>query len=113
MSLLQKRQPPVDNVLLAGLPAKDYQRLLPQLEPFPLEFKAVLYELGTLVEYVYFPSTGVVSSIVVMRDSQAIEVATIGQEGMVGLPLFLGGETAAARTLVQVQGHALRLKKEV
>jgi CRP-like cAMP-binding protein len=113
MSLLQKRQPAVDNLLLAGLPAEDYQRLLPQLEPVPLEFKDVLYQPGEPMTQVYFPSTGVVSWIVAMRDDQAIEVATIGQEGMVGLPVFLGGEAAWSRTLVQVQGQAVRLKKAV
>jgi len=98
---------PHGNRLLARLPPDDYKRLLPRLQLVPLELKQILYEARSPMDYAYFPSRGVVSALAVMNDGRAIEVATVGNEGMVGLPLLVGAKTAANRAMVQVPGEAL------
>lgn len=112
---MPKTKPPVaphGNRLLARLPPEDYRRLLPRLHVVPLALKHVLYEARAPIDYAYFPNRGVVSALTVMEDGRAIEVATIGDEGMVGLPLLVGAKTAANRMIVQVAGEALRLSAE-
>jgi CRP-like cAMP-binding protein len=104
---------PHGNRLLGRLPADDYKRLLPRLQLIPLEFKQILYEARAPFDYAYFPSRGVISSLAVMEDGKAIEVATVGDEGMVGLPLVVGAKTAANRVMVQVPGEALRMPEGV
>src|SRR5437763_2358636 len=113
---MPKAKPPVGpngNRLLALLPPDDYKRLLPRLEHFPLGPKHVLYEARSPIYYAYFPSRGVVSALNVMEDGRAIEVATVGNEGMVGLPLLVGAKTATNRVMVQVPGEALRMGAEL
>jgi CRP-like cAMP-binding protein len=103
----------------AGEPApgpvapEEYQRLLPGLQLVPLALKHVLCEARSFIEYAYFPNRGVVSALTVMEDGRAIEVATIGDEGMVGLPLLVGAKTTANRVIVQVPGEALRMAEDV
>lgn len=112
---MPKSKPPAaphGNRLLARLPPAEYQRLLLRLQPVALELKHVLYEARAPIDYAYFPSRGVVSAMTVMEDGRAIEVATIGDEGMVGLPLLVGAETTGNRMMVQVSGEALRLSAE-
>ena len=101
------------NRLLDRLPPEDYQRLLPHLKLVPLEFKHVLYEAQSSIDYAYFPNRGVVSALTVMKDGRAIEVATVGDEGMVGLPLLIGVKKTANRLIVQVPGAALRMAEDV
>ena len=101
------------NRLLARLPPDEYQRLLPRLQLVPLELKHVLYEARSSIDYAYFPNRGVVSALTVMEDGRAIEVATIGDEGMVGLPLLVGAKITANRVIVQVPGDALRMAEDV
>jgi CRP-like cAMP-binding protein len=111
-----KTNPPAGangNRLLDRLPPEEYQRLLPHLKLVPLEFKQVLYEAQSPINYAYFPNRGVVSALTVMKDGRAIEVATIGDEGMVGLPLLIGAKTTTNRLIVQVPGAALRMAEEV
>jgi CRP-like cAMP-binding protein len=112
---MPKTKPPAPhgNRLLARLPPDDYKRLLSRLQAVPLEFKQILYEARSPFEYAYFPNRGVVSSLAVMEDGKAIEVATVGNEGMVGLPLLVGAKTAANRVMVQVPGEALRMEEAV
>src|SRR5437763_11586977 len=108
---MPKTKPPAaphGNRLLARLPAGDYQRLLPHLQPVPLGSKQVLYEARAPIAHAYFPARGVASALAVMEDGRAIEVATVGNEGMVGLPLLVGAKTASNRVIVQVPGEALR-----
>ncbi len=100
---------PPGNRLLTRLPADEYQRLLPRLQLVPLALKHVLYEARSSIDYAYFPNRGVVSALTVMEDGRAIEVATIGDEGMVGLPLLVGAKITANRVIVQVPGDALRM----
>jgi CRP-like cAMP-binding protein len=80
------------NHLLARLPTKDYDRLLPNLRLIPLEAKSIFNEPHSPITYVYFPLRGVISSVTVMEDGSSIEVATIGNEGMVGISAMLGDE---------------------
>src|SRR5690349_13889347 len=106
---MPKTKPPAapqGNRLLARLPPDDYKRLLPRLHVVPLELKHVLYEARSSIRHAYFPNRGVVSALNVMEDGRAIEVATVGNEGMVGLPLLVGAKTGANRVIVQVPGEA-------
>jgi CRP-like cAMP-binding protein len=100
---------PPGNRLLARLPPQEYQRLLPLLRLFPLEFNYVLNEPRSAIDYIYFPSRGVVSAVTLMEDGTVIEVATVGNEGMVGLSAFLGDEESPNRQIVQVPGESLRM----
>jgi len=108
---MPKTKPPAaphGNRLLARLAPDEYQRLLPHLKLVPLEIKHVVYEARSSIDYAYFPIRGVVAALTVMEDGRAIEVATIGDEGMVGLPLLVGA-TTGNRVIVQVPGEALRM----
>lgn len=106
--------PPPGNRLLAQLPKEELRRLLPSLHAVPLEFKQVLYQPRSPIDYAYFPIEGVISLLTVMEDGASIELATIGNEGMVGLPICFGvNSQPTARAVVQVEGHALRLRAGV
>src|ERR1700677_1325406 len=113
MSKTKPPSGPLGNRLLARLSSAEYQRLLPHLQLVPLALKQVLYEARSPIDYAYFPNQGVVSALTVMEDGRAIEVATVGDEGMVGLPLLVGAKTTANRVIVQVPGEALRMADDV
>jgi CRP-like cAMP-binding protein len=98
------------NHLLARLPKKDYERILPNLRLIPLETKAIFNEPHSPITNIYFPLRGVVSSVTVMEDGSSIEVATIGNEGMVGISAIFGNEDSQNRTIVQVPGEAMRMR---
>src|ERR1039457_4033344 len=87
------------NRLLAALPAEDYERLLPHLELVPLPLAWAVYESGDAQGYVFFPTTGIVSFLNVMEDGSSAEIAVVGNEGMVGLALFMGGDSTPSRAL--------------
>jgi len=113
---MAKTQPPFTaprNRLLAQLPKAEFQRLLPNLLPVNLEFKRVLYEPRAPLDYAYFPERGVVSQLTVMEDGAGIEVATIGKEGMVGLPILFGMAEISSRLVVQVPASAFRMSAHV
>jgi CRP-like cAMP-binding protein len=99
--------------ILANLPQDDYERLLPNLEPVNLPLGEVLYESSTRMDHVYFPITCVISLLHTMEDGSIAEIGVVGNDGMVGVALFLGGITRPNRALVQVAGHALRLSAQV
>jgi CRP-like cAMP-binding protein len=101
---------PSSNKLLAALPAETYERLRPHLEPVQLELGASVYEAGSRQGYVYFPIDSVVSLLYVMRDGASTEIAGVGNEGVIGIALFMGGETTPSRAVVQCAGRAYRLK---
>jgi CRP-like cAMP-binding protein len=101
---------PVENSLLAAIPRKEYQRLLPMLEPVPLPFGEVLYEPGDVIRHVYFPGIALVSLLTLVDDHLALEVGLVGREGMVGVPLALGFRVSTIRALVQGAGLAMRMK---
>ena len=100
---------PRSNHLLAALPADELDRLRPLLTPVDLDFKHLLYEANAPIDQVYFPTSGVLSQVAVLDGEAAIEINTIGREGMAGIPAFLGAATSASRVFCQIPGHGLRL----
>jgi CRP-like cAMP-binding protein len=100
---------PDQNRLLAVLPTAKRGRLYSHLEPISMTLGEVLYESGSRQDYVYFPTTSIVSLLYVMQDGLSAEIAVVGKEGMVGVSLFMGGETTPSRAIVQSAGAALRL----
>ena len=101
---------PKSNRLLAALPEEDYQALLPFLEPVPLPLGMALYESGGAQGYVYFPTSSIVSLLCVLEDGSSAEIAVTGCEGLVGIALFMGGETTPSRAVVQSAGHGYRIR---
>jgi CRP-like cAMP-binding protein len=101
------------NQLLARLPPSEYQRLSSELKAVHLPVKQILYRAYAPIDYAYFPIDGIVSAMTIMDDGGAIEVATIGSEGLVGLSAFFGGETSPQELMVQVEGDALRISADV
>jgi CRP-like cAMP-binding protein len=110
---MSARQWPWQNRLLAALPEPDYERLLPQLELVPLPLGLALGESGRHQGYAYFPTNSLVSLLYGMEDGSSAEIAVVGNEGMVGVGLFMEGETAPSRAMVQSAGYAYRLKADV
>ncbi len=104
---------PKQNHLLAALPAEDYARLLPDLELLPMPLGWAVYEAGGKLGYLYFPTTSIVSLLYVMEDGASAEIAVTGNEGLVGIALFMGGETTPSRAIVQGAGHGYRLKARI
>jgi len=113
MSVSPSSRNPVSNNLLAALPQEEYQRLLPNLEPVSLSIKQVLYEPNEPIEYAYFPNNAVTSLLNLMQDGQTIEAATVGKEGMIGVPLLLGTTQIPIQVIVQIPGDSLRMKADV
>jgi CRP-like cAMP-binding protein len=101
---------PKDNDLLAALPQAEWQRWAPQLELVELPLGQVLYESGSKMSHVYFPTTAIVSLLYVMEDGASAEIAVVGREGIVGIALFMGGESTPSRALVQSAGKGYRLR---
>jgi len=104
---------PRQNHLLAALPAIDYARLRPDLDLVPMPLGDALYESGVQMRHVYFPTTAIVSLLYVLQDGASAEISVVGNEGMVGVSLFMGGETTPSRAVVQSAGHAYRLKGQL
>jgi CRP-like cAMP-binding protein len=98
------------NRLLGLLPPRDYKRLRPHLHRIPLEYRQSLYRANKPIEFVYFIETGVGSLVNTMRNGDAAEVGTIGNEGVLGLPVVLGDDRAPTSVYVQVPGAGLRMK---
>jgi len=101
---------PIQNHLLAALTIQERERLIPHLELVPMPLGNVLYESGNELRHVYFPTTAIVSLLYVMLDGASAEIAVVGNEGIIGVALFMGGETMPNRAVVQSAGHAYRLK---
>ncbi|MDO8788382.1 MAG: Crp/Fnr family transcriptional regulator [Sulfuritalea sp.] len=104
---------PRQNHLLAALPAEECARLLPHLELIAMPLGHSLYESGTQMRHVYFPTNAIVSLLYVMADGASAEIAVVGNEGVVGVSLFMGGETTPSRAVVQSAGHAYRMTGEL
>ncbi|MFA5941902.1 MAG: Crp/Fnr family transcriptional regulator [Sinimarinibacterium sp.] len=104
---------PLHNFLLAALPAADLARLEPNLELVPMKLGAVLYESGERMQHAYFPTTSIISLHYVMEDGASAEIAGVGNEGILGISLFMGGNTTPSRALVQTAGEAYRLKSQI
>lgn len=105
--------PPRQNHLLAALPADEYARLSPHLELVPMPLGDVLYESGVQMRHVFFPTTSIVSLLYVMEDGASAEIAVVGNEGIVGVSLFMGGETTPSRAVVQSAGYAYQMKGQL
>jgi CRP-like cAMP-binding protein len=100
------------NRLLAALPPEEYERIAPHLEPVTTGLKQLLFDVDRPIEHVYFPEGMVGSVVTAMPDGTAIETATVGREGMVGLPVFLGSGQTSAQAFVQIAGSALRMRSD-
>ena len=100
------------NRLLALLSPETRRRMLPAFQLLTLEMSHLLYEPNEVITHIYFPLTAVTSVLSEMEDGTTVEVATVGREGMVGLSVFLGGETTFLRTIAQVPGMALSMERE-
>jgi CRP-like cAMP-binding protein len=101
------------NHLLAALPHAESQRWLPLLEPVDLSLGEVLYESGITLSHVYFPTTAIISLLYVLEDGASAEIAVVGNDGIVGISLFMGGESTSSRAVVQSAGKGFRLKAQL
>jgi len=113
MSVSQSNRNPVGNKLLATLSREEYERLLPNLELISLSSEQVLYEVNQPIKYVYFPINGVCSVLNVMQDGQGIEAATVGNEGMIGVPLLLGTHQIPMQAISQIPSDAWGMRADV
>ena len=107
------RRNPKTNHLLAALPAEVWGRWKPQLELVEMPLGEVLYESGATLSHVYFPTTAIVSLLYVMENGASAEIAVVGNEGIVGISLFMGGESTPSRAVVQSAGMGFRMKSRV
>ena len=104
---------PLQNHLLGALPTSDYERVASHLELIPMNLGDVLYESGDTLRHVYFPTTCIISLLYVMEDGASAEIAVVGNEGILGISLFMGGNTTPSRAIVQSAGHAYRLAADL
>jgi len=111
--LHQPRDPARHNGLLALLPAQDFSRLAPHLEWLPMRLGETVHEPGRELRYGYFPTTAIVSLVYILASGASAEQASIGNEGLVGMPLLLGGNTTVSTSVVQTAGHAYRVPGRV
>jgi CRP-like cAMP-binding protein len=103
---------PRQNHLLAALPEADYERIATHLELVSLKLGDVLYEPDVSLRHVYFPTTAIVSLLYVMEDGASAEIAIVGNEGILGVSLFMGGDTTPSRAVIQSAGYGYRLKAQ-
>lgn len=101
---------PRQNHLLAALPPAEFARISSHLEFVPMHLGEVLYESGSRMAHVYFPTTSIVSLLYVLEDGASAEIAVVGNEGILGISLFMGGETTPSRAVVQSAGYGYRLR---
>ncbi|MDZ7839438.1 MAG: Crp/Fnr family transcriptional regulator [Gammaproteobacteria bacterium] len=103
---------PQFNQLLSAAPDEVQKRIFPYLEETQLQLGAVVYESGAVPRYVYFPTDCIVSLLYVMEDGDSAEISVVGNEGVVGISVFMGGESTPSQAIVQSAGHAYRLQSE-
>ena len=113
MPISTKSQSPIENHLLAALPDEVYERLLPHLQPISFELGGVVYESSEQMDHLYFPTTCIVSLLYTMTDGATAEMGLVGNDGIVGIALFMGGNTVPNRAVVQVAGDAFRVQAPV
>jgi CRP-like cAMP-binding protein len=104
---------PRKNQLLAALPEAQLQRWLPHLEYLDMRLGEVLYEAGSTLSHVHFPTTAIVSLLYVMQNGESAEIAVVGNDGLVGVSLFMGGDSTSSRALIQSAGGAFRLPAQL
>lgn len=110
MSGTNELNTPINNLILAALPAQERRRLLPKLEQISLNLKEMIYEQGDIIRNVYFPNSGIVSLLAGVENQGMLEVGIVGAEGIIGLPVFLGAKTSNNRAVVQGKGAAVKMK---
>ena len=113
MAVLARLTEPVENRLLAALPRDEYERLLPNFQQVSFSLGEVVYEFGGRLDYVLFPTTSIVSLLYTMVNGATAEMGLTGNDGVVGIALFMGGNTMPNRAVVQSAGDAIRLKARV
>src|SRR6267378_7339854 len=113
MSVTAKRNGPVENRLLAALPPDEYERLRSRLQQVSFSLGEVVYEFGGQLDYVFFPTTSIVSLLYTMENGTSAEMGLTGNDGVVGIALFMGGGTMPNRAVVQSAGGALRMTAKV
>ena len=113
MSVFTRPTEPVANRLLAALPRVEYERLLPNLQQVSFSLGEVVYEFGGQLDYVFFPTTSIVSLLYTMENGASAEMGLTGNDGVVGIALFMGGGTMPNRAVVQSAGAAIRMKAKV
>jgi CRP-like cAMP-binding protein len=113
MSAIVSPNEPVENRLLAALPRDEYERLMPQLQEVSFALGEVVYEFGGHLDYVFFPTNSIVSLLYTMENGTSAEMGLTGNDGVVGIALFMGGGTMPNRAVVQSAGSALRMKVKV
>lgn len=113
MFVRQSPSSPRENHLLGALPSDAWQRLLPHLELVRLKLGDVVYECGGKLSHAYFPTSAIVSLLYVLEDGASAEIAVVGNDGMLGVALFMGGETMPNRAVVQSEGYAYRLRSQL
>jgi CRP-like cAMP-binding protein len=104
---------PTQNRLLAALPREEYERILPHLCHVSFKLGEVVYESGGQMEHIYFPTTAIISLLYTMENGASAEMGMAGNEGLVGVALFMGGNTMPNRAVVQSAGGAVRMKAQV
>ncbi|HEY9502593.1 MAG TPA: Crp/Fnr family transcriptional regulator [Pyrinomonadaceae bacterium] len=113
MSVFARPTDPVENQLLAALPRDEYERLLPRLQQVSFSLGEVVYEFGGHLDYVFFPTTSIISLLYTMENGASAEMGLTGNDGVVGIALFMGGGTMPNRAVVQSAGAAIRMKAKV
>ena len=110
MPVSKKQNDALKNHLLAALPTDSFERLKPYLESVSLVLGEVVYESGEQMDYIYFPTTAIVSLLYIMENGSTAEIGVVGNEGLVGIALFMGGGTMPNRAIIQSAGNAVKMK---
>jgi CRP-like cAMP-binding protein len=110
MPVIRNTEDALRNHLLAALPDDEFVRIKPDLEPISLSLGEVLYESGDKLTHIYFPTTAIISLLYIMENGATAEIGIAGNNGLIGIALFMGGETTSSRAIVQSAGDAVRMK---
>ncbi len=109
MSVVKHKDDALLNHLIAALPSDEFDRLQANLEPVTLSLGEVIYESGEQLDYIYFPTTAIISLLYIMENGATAEIGMAGNDGLVGIALYMGGSTTPSRAIVQSAGNAFRM----
>ena len=112
MSVVKHTDDALMNHLIAALPADEFIRIKPNLEPVSLSLGQVIYESGEQLEYIYFPTSAIISLLYIMENGSTAEIGMAGKDGLVGIALYMGGSTTPSRAVVQSAGNAFRMRSQ-
>jgi CRP-like cAMP-binding protein len=110
MSVFPVSNDALKNHLLAALPEKEYARIQSKLEPVSFKLGEVLYESGDKMDYAYFPTTAIISMLYIMENGATAEIGVVGNDGLIGGALFMGGDATTSRAIIQSEGNTFRMK---